>query len=79
MYRAFLSWRYMLTRRTNVIGVVGICIGVGALILILSIMSGFLDETRKTVRASLADILIQPEDPLRLDGGALPSGPEPML
>jgi ABC-type lipoprotein release transport system permease subunit len=79
MYRAFLSWRYMLTRRTNIIGVVGICIGVGALILILSIMSGFLDETRKTVRASLADILIQPEDPLRLDGSALPSGPEPML
>jgi ABC-type lipoprotein release transport system permease subunit len=79
MYRTFLSWRYMLTRRTNIIGVVGICIGVGALILILSIMSGFLDETRKTVRASLSDIIIQPDDPLRSDGRARANDPGPML
>jgi len=38
MYRFFLSWRYMRARRTNVIGIIGICVGVGALILILSIM-----------------------------------------
>jgi lipoprotein-releasing system permease protein len=79
MYRTFLSWRYMLTRRTNIIGVVGICIGVGALILILSIMSGFLDETRKTVRASLSDIIIEPDDLLRFDGGARANDPGPML
>ncbi len=56
MYKSFLSWRYLLRRPVNLIGIVGILVGVGALILILSIMSGFLEETRKTVRGSLADL-----------------------
>jgi lipoprotein-releasing system permease protein len=79
MYRTFLSWRYMRARRTNVIGIIGICVGVGALILILSIMSGFLDETRKTVRGSLSDLIIQPRDLQRIDGSQLPYDPEPLL
>ena len=79
MYRAFLSWRYMRARRTNVIGIIGICVGVGALILILSIMSGFLNETRKTVRGSLSDIIIQPQDLQRFDGSELPYDPAPLL
>jgi lipoprotein-releasing system permease protein len=60
MYRTFLSWRYMVARRTNLIGVVGIMVGVGALIMILSIMSGFLAESRKALRGSLADLIIEP-------------------
>ncbi len=42
MYKIFLSRRYLLARRTNWIGIVGIFVGVGAMILILSIMTGFL-------------------------------------
>jgi lipoprotein-releasing system permease protein len=79
MYRTFLSWRYMRARRTNVIGIIGICVGVGALILILSIMSGFLDETRKTVRGSLSDIIIQPRDLQRMMGGEINYDPAPIL
>lgn len=79
MYRTFLSWRYMRARRTNVIGIIGICVGVGALILILSIMAGFLDETRKTVRGSLSDLIIQPRDLQRIDGSQLPYDPAPLL
>ncbi len=60
MFRSFLSWRYLFARRTNLIGIVGILVAVGALILILSIMTGFLEESRRTVRGSLADILVQP-------------------
>ena len=60
MYRAFLSWRYLFARRTNLIGIMGILVGVCALILILSIMTGFLEETRRAIRGSLADVLIQP-------------------
>ena len=60
MYRSFLSWRYLFARRTNLIGMVGIFVAVGALILILSIMTGFLEESRKTVRGSLSDVLIEP-------------------
>ena len=64
MYRYFLSWRYMRSRRTNYIGIVGIFVGVGALILILSIMAGFLAESRKSVRGSLSDIIIEPSSSL---------------
>lgn len=60
MYRSFLSWRYLLHRKTNLIGIVGIFVGVGALILILSIMTGFLEQSRKTVRGSLSDLILTP-------------------
>jgi len=60
VYRSFLSWRYLFARRTNLIGVMGILVGVFALILILSIMTGFLAESRRVVRGSLSDVLIVP-------------------
>jgi lipoprotein-releasing system permease protein len=79
MYRFFLSWRYMRARRTNVIGIIGICVGVGALILILSIMSGFLDETRKTVRGSLSDLIIQPTELQSIGGSKAVNDPALIL
>ena len=60
MYRSFLSWRYLVSRRTNLIGITGIFVAVGALILILSIMTGFLDEARTQVRGSMSDLLVSP-------------------
>ena len=60
MFRTFLSLRYLLARRTNLIGVVGIFLGVGALIMILSIMTGFLAQTRSVIRGNLSDIMIEP-------------------
>lgn len=79
MYVRFLSWRYLLRRRINVIGVMGITVGVGALIMILSIMSGFLEESRKTLRGSLSDVIVQPLNLRRADGQRLPSEAEPLL
>lgn len=71
MYRSFLSWRYLLHRKTNLIGIVGIFVGVGALILIMSIMTGFLEQSRDTVRGSLSDLILTPASlhgkPSRLD------------
>ena len=60
MFRVFLSWRYLCARRTNIIGILGIFVGVAALILIISIMSGFLEQSRKSLRGSLSDIIIEP-------------------
>ena len=75
MYKYFLSWRYLRRRRTNIIGIVGIFVGVSALILILSIMSGFLEESRKTLRGSLSDLILTP-----YPGEArAPRDPEPVL
>ncbi len=75
MFRSFLSWRYLTARRTNLIGIGGIFIGVFALILILSIMTGFLDESKKAIRRSLSDIIITPA---KLDP-TVPSDAEPLL
>ncbi len=79
MYRYFLSWRYFLARRTNLIGMVGIFVAVAALILILSIMTGFLEESRKTVRGSLSDILIEPVFRHELTQEELPPDPFDLL
>lgn len=77
MYRWFLSWRYLVTRRTNLIGIVGITVAVAALILILSIMTGFLVETRALLRAGLSDLVVAPQA-YRSDA-ALPDEPWELL
>jgi lipoprotein-releasing system permease protein len=80
VYRTFLSWRYLRARRANWIGIVGICVGVGAMILILSIMAGFLEENRKMVRGSLSDLVIQPILGFaRSDGRTVPQEPDALL
>jgi len=78
VYKTFLSWRYLVGRRTNLIGIAGITVGVGALILILSIMTGFLEETKNTLRGSLADIVIEPNAIERIGTGTPPE-PGPFL
>jgi lipoprotein-releasing system permease protein len=79
MYRFFLSWRYLKSRRTNWIGIVGIFVAVGALILILSIMTGFLEESRKTIRGSLSDLIVTPYLGQLADEGAVAPEPGPLL
>lgn len=73
MYQAFLSFRYLRARPINWIGVAGIFVAVSALILILSIMSGFLAESRGHLRGSLADLVVRPnlDRPLRQADGSL--------
>ncbi|MEO6711594.1 MAG: ABC transporter permease, partial [Planctomycetota bacterium] len=78
MYRWFLSLRYLRARKTNLIGIGGLFVGVAALIMILSIMTGFLEETRLSVRGSLSDIVITPffgTDPSK----KVPVDPEKLL
>ena len=79
MYRSFLSWRYLVSRPTNLIGIVGILVGVGALILILSIMTGFLEESRRTVRGTLADVIVTPIQGRAGPRGVVGPDPQPLL
>lgn len=81
MYRTFLSWRYLVARPTNLIGITGIFVAVGALILILSIMTGFLDEARSGIRGSLSDLLVAPVGLPRLahDGREIPRSPDRVM
>jgi len=79
VYRFFLSWRYLTARRTNIIGIIGITVGVGALILILSIMTGFLQETKRSLRGTLSDLIIEPVHLESREGNLVPFAPEPIL
>jgi lipoprotein-releasing system permease protein len=79
VYRSFLSWRYLVSRPTNLIGIVGILVGVGALILILSIMTGFLEMTRSTVRGTLSDLIVSPRQGELGAKGPIESEPHALL
>ncbi|MAE27974.1 MAG: hypothetical protein CMJ87_03165, partial [Planctomycetes bacterium] len=78
MYRSFLARRYIRARRTNLIGIIGIFVAVSSLILILSIMSGFLEESRNTMRGSLSDLIIEPAS-MWLEDGEDPRSPQELL
>lgn len=69
MYVVFLAVRYLVTRVVSYLAMGAIGIGVAALIVVVSIMNGFLDETTKIVRGTSADIVIQP--PIVADGPPL--------
>ncbi|MDA0374342.1 MAG: ABC transporter permease [Planctomycetota bacterium] len=56
MYRYFLALRYLLARPINLLGVVGIMLGVWALIVVVSIFSGFLKEVARHLQSSTADM-----------------------
>ena len=60
MFRTFLSLRYLRARKPHWIGMAGIFVAVAALVMILSIMGGFLQVMRDTLRGNLADLQITP-------------------
>jgi lipoprotein-releasing system permease protein len=55
-----LAARYAISRFINVVPPLGIAIGVAALIIVISVMNGFISEQRKLIRGTLADLTIQP-------------------
>ncbi|MCH2107501.1 MAG: ABC transporter permease, partial [Planctomycetes bacterium] len=79
MYQSFLSWRFLTARRINWVGIIGVFVGVTALILILSIMSGFLDQQRRMVRGTLSHLVIEPSPLPHIDGEPLPEDAGPLL
>lgn len=58
MYRLFLAVRYLLTRPINLLGMLGILLSVWALVLVVSIFSGFLVEIERHVRSASADVSV---------------------
>ena len=65
MYRWFLAVRYLLQRPINVLGVIGVTLGVWALIVVVSIFSGYIVEVRSHTRSpslGWASIRIRPRD-----------------
>ncbi len=60
MYAAALARRYLFARWIHLVGILGIAVGVLALVVVLSVMNGFIQETRRMARGSLADIIVTP-------------------
>jgi lipoprotein-releasing system permease protein len=60
MYRLFLALRYLWARPISWVSMVGIWLSVMAFITTISIMSGFLKETRHIIRGTTADIVLTP-------------------
>jgi lipoprotein-releasing system permease protein len=58
MYRLYLAIRYLLTRPINLLGMGGIAIGVWALVVVVSLFSGFLQVIERHVQSSSADIVV---------------------
>ena len=58
MYRLSLAIRYLLTRPVNLLGVGGILISVWALVVVVSLFSGFLRVLEEHVRSATSDIVL---------------------
>jgi lipoprotein-releasing system permease protein len=60
VFRLFLAGRYTLARPVSYLAMVSIGMAIMALIVVLSIMNGFLEETENVLRGSMADIVVFP-------------------
>ncbi len=69
MYRYFLAIRYVLSRRVNLLGMIGVSLGVWALIVVVAIFSGYLTEVKKRLIGATSDIgaTLIPEDTAYVD------------
>ncbi|MCB9878692.1 MAG: ABC transporter permease [Planctomycetes bacterium] len=58
MYRLFLALRYLLTRPINLLSIGGITISVWALVVVVSVFSGYLHVVEQHVRTASADAAV---------------------
>lgn len=56
-YSGFLAWRYLRTRWVNLLGMLGVAVAVWALIVVIAVFSGFIDEIRSSIRIATPDLL----------------------
>ncbi|MFH1230318.1 MAG: ABC transporter permease [Planctomycetota bacterium] len=62
MYKIFLAWRYLISRKIIFLAVGGIAVGVMALIVVTSVMGGFSREMKDRIRGTSAHLNITPAD-----------------
>src|SRR5688500_18039122 len=59
MYKLLLSWRYLRTRYIALASIISVTLGVGALIVVNSVMAGFAHEMHVRLRGILADVIVE--------------------
>lgn len=70
MYKLFLAWNYFFGRAINIVSVLAISASVALMILVPSVMDGFIEDTRELIRGTLSDITITPIPRVSLEKGA---------
>ncbi len=60
MYKLFIAGRYLRSRTISFVTILGIFLSVGALIVVVSVMSGFLRESMDFIRGNMSDIVVIP-------------------
>lgn len=58
MYRYYLALRFILSRPINLLGIIGVGVGVWALIVVVSIFDGYKEELTDQITMTSADIVI---------------------
>src|ERR1700730_11143742 len=59
MYKLLLCWRYLLTRYLALACIISVMLGVGTLIVVNSVMSGFSTKLRDRLHGLLSDVVIE--------------------
>ncbi|HEB52282.1 MAG TPA: ABC transporter permease [bacterium] len=57
-FAPFLAWRYLLTRRINILGVCGVAFAVWAMLVVDGVFSGFVTDIHEDVRRSSPPLLL---------------------
>ncbi len=57
-FSPFLALRYLLTRRINLLGVLGVMFAVWAMLLVDAVFTGFVSQIRTDVRSSAVDLIV---------------------
>lgn len=56
-FSAFLALRYLRSRWINVLGTLGVAVGVWALIVVIAVFSGFISDIRTSIQGATPDVL----------------------
>jgi lipoprotein-releasing system permease protein len=62
VYKLLLCWRYLWTRYLALVCIVSVMLGVGTLIVVNSVMSGFSTKLRERLHALLSDVVVEAWD-----------------
>ncbi|MEQ8763846.1 MAG: ABC transporter permease [Planctomycetota bacterium] len=60
MYRIFLSFKYLTSRVIPFLAMFSVALGVMSMIVVISVMNGFIVQTRAIARGTLADLTVSP-------------------
>ena len=59
MYKLLLSWRYLRTRWIALASIISVTLGVGVMIVVNSVMSGFTTQMQSRIHSILSDVIVE--------------------